>query len=86
MLVAVALRTPCLLEEQNLQLVQMGAPMGSSASGEKGIASFSWRRTEYRDSLDIAPDAALLPGCPRIHVMSGHVTAGVDANWDVYEL
>ncbi|RAR55377.1 hydroxypyruvate isomerase [Paraburkholderia unamae] len=73
-----------LLDEQNLQLVQIGAPMGNSAAGEKGLASFPGRRKEYRDSLDIARDAALSLGCPRIHVMSGVVTEGADANWDVY--
>jgi len=73
-----------LLDAYDLQLVQIGAPMGHAAAGEKGMAALPGRREEYLDSLVVARDTALSLACPRVHVMAGVMTGGGEADWGAY--
>ncbi|WP_213989262.1 TIM barrel protein [Sodalis sp. dw_96] len=73
-----------LLDQNGLQLVQISAPMGTAAAGEKGIAAFPERRQEFLDGLKLARDTSLTLGCPRIHVMAGIVTTVRGASLHTY--
>ncbi|MBN3754775.1 TIM barrel protein [Paraburkholderia sp. Tr-20389] len=73
-----------LMDAHELKLVQISAPMGNTAAGEKGIASFAGRRDEFVASVSIAREAALALGCPRVHIMAGVRTDDAAGNWDAY--
>jgi 2-dehydrotetronate isomerase len=72
------------LDDHDLKLVQISAPMGDAAKNEKGIAAFSSRRAEFLAGLDKALETACALDCSRIHVMSGIATDTQIASWEIY--
>lgn len=67
-----------LLDEHGLRQVLFNAPPGDWAAGERGLASLPGREAEFREGLERALAYAQALDCPRIHVMSGLLPAGVD--------
>ncbi len=67
------------LKDNDLQLALFNLPAGYWAKGERGLAALAGRQNEFRDSVGRALDYALDLGCRRLHVLSGTVAAGDDA-------
>ena len=74
------------LGDANLSFAQLAAPSGDSAKGEKGLAIFPDRQSEFRESVKRGLDLAGKLGCDLLHVMSGIRPRGVtDAVlWQTY--
>lgn len=66
------------LEKHGLQQVLFNAAPGDFAGGERGIAVFPERRTEFRAAIATALDYAKATSTPRLHVMAG-VAEGEEA-------
>ncbi len=54
------------------------ASPGDPERGEKGLAALPGRESEFRRSIDAALHFAQALRCPRVHVMAGLATAGVE--------
>src|SRR5574343_1310892 len=65
------------LEAHGLRQVLFNAPPGDWAAGERGLASLPGREAEFREGLERALVYAQALDCPRVHVMSGLLPAGV---------
>ncbi len=65
------------LADLDLSLVQILAPFDWDG-GERGIAAFAERRSEFRDGIARALDYSCAVGRPMVHVMPGNVSAGAD--------
>lgn len=75
-----------ILEDQGLALVQMAAPAGDAAKGEKGMAALPGREAEFRSAVEQGLDYAHTAGARFLQVQSGLTPAGVEAArvWDTY--
>jgi len=65
------------LEDNGLKQVLFNIFPGNWDKGERGIAALPGREDEFRKAVDQALGYAQALKCPRIHVMSGIVPAGV---------
>jgi hydroxypyruvate isomerase len=65
------------LQAHGLQQVLFNAPPGDWEAGERGLACWPGRETEFRCGVALALDYAAVLHCPRIHVMAGLVPPGV---------
>jgi 2-dehydrotetronate isomerase len=54
-----------------LEVALINAPAGNWDAGERGIAALSGREVEYRDSVEMAKEYAIILKCSRVHVMAG---------------
>jgi len=59
------------LDDNSLTQVLFNAFPGDWQSGERGIVSLPERKTEFRDTLDMAFDYAAALDCERLHIMAG---------------
>lgn len=66
------------LAANGLEQVLFNVPPGNWDKGERGMAVLPGREDEFRKSFDRALAYAAALKCPRIHVMSGAVPAGLD--------
>jgi hydroxypyruvate isomerase len=66
-----------LLDAHGLRQVLFNAPPGDWAAGERGLASLPGREAEFREGIERALAFAQALDCPRVHVMSGLLPAGV---------
>ena len=64
--------------EHGLTQVLLNAPPGNWAAGERGLASLPGKEAEFRSGIHTALEYAQTLGCPRVHVMAGVESAGVD--------
>lgn len=67
------------LETHRLSLVLFNAPAGDSKAGEKGLAALPGRQDDFFRAIETALEIARISACPRFHVLSGIVPAGVNA-------
>lgn len=69
-----------LLRDFSLQLALFNMPAGDWAAGERGLAGLPGRQSDFRASVDLAIEYALVLNCPQVHCMAGimppNVTAG----------
>jgi len=65
------------LEDNGLKQVLFNIFPGNWDKGERGIAALPGREDEFRKAVDQALGYAQALKCPRIHVMSGIVPAGI---------
>lgn len=64
------------LAEEGLSYSQFGSPSGDAAKGEKGIAIFPERVSEFRAGIHIGLDYAETIGASMVHAMAGVVPPG----------
>ncbi len=74
------------LDDQALECVLFNMPPGDFAAGERGLASLPGREAEFRDSVQLAMEYALVLGTPRMHVLAGILPADAERSrhLDVY--
>jgi len=68
------------LAAHGLKQVLHNLPAGDWASGERGIACFPDRVTEFESGVDRAIEYATALGCPRLNCLAGIRPAGVEAD------
>lgn len=66
------------LASNGLQQVLFNVPPGNWEKGERGMAILPGREDEFKQSLDQALSYAATLSCPRVHIMSGVVPAGIE--------
>jgi hydroxypyruvate isomerase len=66
------------LHDAGLAQVLFNAPPGDWDAGERGLASLPGREAEFRHGVLRALEYAAKLGCPRVHVMAGHVQPEVE--------
>jgi hydroxypyruvate isomerase len=66
------------LKQHGLRQVLFNAPPGDWAAGDRGLVSLPGREEEFRAAMHKALQYARILQCPRIHVMAGVHTRGVD--------
>tara|TARA_B100000749_G_scaffold218889_1_gene173904 strand:+ start:44 stop:826 length:783 start_codon:yes stop_codon:yes gene_type:complete len=66
------------LNSTGLELILLNIPAGDLAAGERGLAIFPDRQAECREQIDYGLDYAVRLGCPRMHLLSGLVPAGLE--------
>lgn len=69
------------LAEIGLPYVQFGLFSGNAAKGEKGLAIFPDRRTEFRDSVIVGLDYAAKIGVNKVHAMAGILRKDLRKPW-----
>ena len=67
------------VKQHKLDVVLINAPPGDFAAGDRGLASLPGREHEFAASVVTALRYADALACPRIHVMSGLLPEGADA-------
>ena len=67
------------LQAHGLHQVLFNAPPGDWEHGERGTACLPGRESEFRESVERALVYAQTLGCPRVHVMTGIVPQGANA-------
>ncbi len=67
------------VQQHKLDVVLINAPPGDFAAGDRGLASLPGREHEFAASVVTALRYAQALECPRIHVMSGLLPEGADA-------
>ncbi|MVA27307.1 TIM barrel protein (plasmid) [Agrobacterium vitis] len=74
------------LEEIDLPYVQFGLYSGEATRGEKGLAIFPDRRSEFRDSVGVGLDYAQTIGVKKVHAMAGVLPKSLRTaeHWDCY--
>ena len=65
--------------EHKLEVVLINAPPGDWDAGDRGLASLPGREHEFSASIVTALRYAKALRCPRVHVMSGLLPEGADA-------
>ncbi|MEY4564770.1 MAG: hypothetical protein RLZZ618_4047 [Pseudomonadota bacterium] len=68
------------LRRHGLSLVLFNAPPGDWAAGDRGTASVPGREAEFRAGIVLALQHATALACPRVHVMSGCLSASPTAH------
>jgi hydroxypyruvate isomerase len=66
------------LQTNGLAQVLFNAPPGNWAAGDRGIASLPGREAEFRATIETALEYAQKLGCPRVHVMAGIQSPGIE--------
>ena len=66
--------------EHKLDVVLINAPPGDWEAGDRGLASLPGREHEFSASIVTALRYAQALRCPRVHVMSGLLPEGADAD------
>ncbi|MES5100015.1 TIM barrel protein [Agrobacterium sp. BA1120] len=74
------------LQEMGLPYVQFGLYSGDATQGEKGLAIFSDRLSEFRDSVAVGLDYAQTIGVDKVHAMAGVLPQSMRTpdHWDCY--
>jgi hydroxypyruvate isomerase len=67
------------VKQHKLDVVLINAPPGDFAAGDRGLASLPGREHDFAASVVTALRYAHALACPRIHVMSGLLPEGADA-------
>lgn len=72
-------------EESGLQVVLFNLPAGNFEQGERGIAIYPDRRTEFREGVDQAIRYADALGCTRLNCLVGKLTESLTSDdiWSV---
>jgi hydroxypyruvate isomerase len=66
------------LQTNGLAQVLFNAPPGNWAAGDRGIASLPGREAEFRATIETALEYAQKLSCPRVHVMAGIQSPGIE--------
>jgi 2-dehydrotetronate isomerase len=66
------------LQLSGLIQVLLNAPPGNFSAGERGMASVPGKEAEFRAAMHTALEYAQTLTCPRVHVMAGLESAGVE--------
>src|ERR1700742_4542389 len=66
------------LQANGLAQVLFNAPPGNWAAGDRGMASLPGREAEFRAAIETALAYAQALKCPRVHVMAGLQSRGIE--------
>jgi hydroxypyruvate isomerase len=66
------------LQTHGLAQVLFNAPPGNWAAGDRGIARLAGREAEFRAAVQTALEYAQILSCPRVHVMAGLQSSGME--------
>ncbi len=74
------------LDETDVRLVLLNAPLGHAAAGDRGLGAVEGREEEFAQAVDLAYRYAETTGCSQIHLMAGCPTDGAATERFVHRL